>query len=826
MSDHTLFLSYASADLAEAEALEDWLKGPPRGFSVWRDRGSIPPGAPAYYASILEGIGASANFLVHLSPRWLRSRVSAQEIADASALGKKIVPVVHAAIPRDPSTPEGRARKNELFEALDGSPAKALLEPINWVWLSLREGEPLEAAPLTEALTTDFDWKRQHTLIVQRLAHWQSAQDSSALVRGAELASLMAAAFSGSPEREPRLTEAQRDFLLASQRQDAAERQRTEALHAGTHARSLAFAARERGEAEPDTALLLASAAATAAAAPEARSALGQLLHRHAGLTRVLHEHGANRPISGLAISPQGHWFASIDRKLAVNDERESQLLVHELHSGNRVSRQAIKGSFTAVAWGQRWLAAATRGSIGWLRWDEWKHRFRGNTPTALGDETAPDFLAFSPPSAGFDCGELLAWGTSWGELGVIRVGDHVHLRTRLAESASSDALTGLAWLADGRLLLAEGGRIVVRHPFALDQARELAAPGRVFSLSCVDNRWVASCATANGHALLFGEGDVVGGFRQVGPPDLAPLATWAGTGPQAEVLIGTRHARAGVGMVSLAGTAGGLSVLLEGEDAPISALAADATGQCIVAGDQLGRVWLWNRTRRSVLVTPSPSENLAPWPPKPARYLAPSPDFDIPADAFQTTTDPRGHHLYALVNGMGLHWKRWRRDAPKEPPETLLVLKWGDPDGDVAFSGLDRVVFVDDKDLVFMPVDAPEAHTLRSAHDNPIKRLVATPDLVASVACSFMDTSVDQLRLWAPTGEPLGLVTLPEHVLDMRIEPDGSRLQVLGASGQTWDVALDLGVWAAHATRMAGRSLTDEERRRFHTDTWRSSLG
>lgn len=130
MSDPTLFFSYASADLREAENLEAWLQAPPRAYTVWRDRSGIPPGAPDYYAPILEGIRSSANFLVQLSPRWLRSRVSAQEIADAHALAKKLVPVVHPAIPRDPTTAEGRARKSELFEALAGSSAKDLTDQL------------------------------------------------------------------------------------------------------------------------------------------------------------------------------------------------------------------------------------------------------------------------------------------------------------------------------------------------------------------------------------------------------------------------------------------------------------------------------------------------------------------------------------------------------------------------------------------------------------------------------------------------------------------------------------------------------------------------
>jgi hypothetical protein len=424
-----------------------------------------------------------------------------------------------------------------------------------------------------------------------------------------------------------------------------------------------------------------------------------------------------------------------------------------------------------------------------------------------------------------------------------------------------------------------------VRDPFALNGAREVAAPGRVFSLACVADRWVAACGAAEGHGLLFGVGDAAGDLRRVGPPDLAPLVAWAGTGPQAEVLIGSTSARTGVAMVTLATAGGESSVLLEGEAVPISALAADATGQFIVAGDVRGRVWLWDRARRSALtalcssareasirvaegrivllgaaldaaqqptagasadhvqapqmqLTPNIVARIADGSPDAASGvslvhlfdrqgdgLTPRATIDAQARVLQVALDPRSRYLYALVEDLGLHWRRWRLDDPARPPETLMLLHSGMPGRDVVFVGDERVVFADGDDLVFMPTDDPDAHTRRTAHDNPVKRLVSAADRVVSLACSFLDTRVDQLRLWAATGEPLGIVTLPENMVDMAIEPDATRVIALGASGSLWDVSLGIDVWSAHATRIAGRSLTAEERRRFHTDTWRARV-
>lgn len=291
-------------------------------------------------------------------------------------------------------------------------------------------------------------------------------------------------------------------------------------------------------------------------------------------------------------------------------------------------------------------------------------------------------------------------------------------------------------------------------------------------------------------------------------------------------------------------------ATLLQGEDAPITALAADATGEHIVAGDSQGRVWLWQRTRRSVLVSPAAD---APASPPPAAGPAPAPpgaagglqalqalydSLGIRARVLHAARDPQGHYLYALVEAPGLQWQRWRCSPPAsppagppasppgpapEPPETLVQLCGGEPHSPLAFVGHERVVFGDDQDLLFMPVDDPAACTRRSGHDNPVKRLLAAGDLVLSLACSFVDPAVDQLRLWAPTGEPLGLVTLPGQIVDWAIEPEARRLRVWSACGQSWVVALGIDAWAAQAQRMAGRGLGAEERRRYHLDTGRS---
>jgi hypothetical protein len=144
---------------------------------------------------------------------------------------------------------------------------------------------------------------------------------------------------------------------------------------------------------------------------------------------------------------------------------------------------------------------------IGWLKWGEWKERFPRYTHTALPDGAAPDFIVFSPASASFDDGDHLAWGTHTGDLGVIRVDDRSSVYRRVEGPAASDALTGLAWLDDGRLVSAEPGRLVVRDRRSLEPQSEIKAPGRVFAFTGGSGQWVACCSGPGGAGWWIGNG-------------------------------------------------------------------------------------------------------------------------------------------------------------------------------------------------------------------------------------------------------------------------------------------------------------------------------
>jgi WD40 repeat protein len=422
-------------------------------------------------------------------------------------------------------------------------------------------------------------------------------RDSGALLRGGELVELMAAALAGAPGRMPQLTEEQRAYLSESQRHEEAERQRVEGLYWDAQARGVAFAARERGEAQPDLALLLSAEGVAVAHVPEARAVLFDLLDRYASLSGVLRGHAVNRSVSGLAFSPDGRWLASIDEAAAVGDDRPSRLLVHELASGRTIKSVESDESLRALAWGSRWLACASRGSIGWLRYDDWKERFLGNTPTALEGDVLPEHLAFSPPESELEH-DWLAWGTQSGDLGLVRVADHARRQIQLGDSRSSEALTGLAWLPDGRLLTAEHGHLLIRSVPELEVTARIAALGKIYALATEGDEWVVSFNDGQRVGLLFGKGVEVKDFQRVSREGQGRAVALAAS----MVLAGSARRRTGVPAVELlAGI--DRTVLLAGEDQLISRLALSRDARFAAAGERRGGVWLWDRARRSHLV-------------------------------------------------------------------------------------------------------------------------------------------------------------------------------------------------------------------------------
>lgn len=161
---YDVFLCYAREDSDfAADQLRAALNA--RGQAVWLDV-DITGGA-TWRQRVKHGIEVCNALIFVISPDSVVSHACRQELDDAVALNKLIIPVVYREAPADQM------------------PAR--LADLEWVFL--READPATGMDrLVEALETDLEWRDQHTRVAGRAREWlDSGRDSSYLLRGSDL---------------------------------------------------------------------------------------------------------------------------------------------------------------------------------------------------------------------------------------------------------------------------------------------------------------------------------------------------------------------------------------------------------------------------------------------------------------------------------------------------------------------------------------------------------------------------------------------------------------------------------------------------------------
>ena len=295
------FISYARRDRAAVERLAAALKS--RGKDVWVDVEDILGGAD-WRARIKRGIEACKAFVFVLSPTSLASEHCRQELDQAIALNKLIIPVYHQEIDR-----------GDLQTAL-----------ADREWIFLRDSDDFESGlgKLVEALETDLAWRDQHTRIAGRTREWLDAgRDKSFLLRGSDLRDAETWLGRQANHREAATAE-QAEFIVQSRR-GASARQR--ALVAGigvglliavalavialvqrnraveqaniATARQLAAISQSQLSTNLDVAQLLAVKAYRTDPSPQTRSALMQAVTSSPHLVRYLPMGGQVAQLSG-----------------------------------------------------------------------------------------------------------------------------------------------------------------------------------------------------------------------------------------------------------------------------------------------------------------------------------------------------------------------------------------------------------------------------------------------------------------------------------------------------------------------------------------------
>jgi WD40 repeat protein len=195
-----VFVSYSRKDATFVGALGAALEA--RGHPAWIDQDDLPLSAE-WWEEIRSAITGADAFVFVISPESVASAVCRREIAHASDLGKRIVPI--------------------LLHDVDAGAAPETIASRNWITWSRYGDETAALDAVMATLDTDLEWTQAHTRLLRRATEWVNAdRETSFLLRGRDLqdaeAQLTAAA---DVTRTPQVTPLQSEYVVASRRASA-----------------------------------------------------------------------------------------------------------------------------------------------------------------------------------------------------------------------------------------------------------------------------------------------------------------------------------------------------------------------------------------------------------------------------------------------------------------------------------------------------------------------------------------------------------------------------------------------------------------------------
>jgi WD40 repeat protein len=269
------FVSYAREDINFARALYEALASD--GKDVWVDWEGILPTAE-WLEEIHSAIEAVHTFVFIISPASVASDVCLQELAHASGLKKRLVPVVCGEVATE-LVPES-------------------LRPLQWIFF--RPGDSFERSLglLKTVIDKDLDWLRMERRIGLRAGEWQrKGFDASLLLMGSELV-----------EARTWLAESDGDKSLVTELHVAYVKASAEAASA-QQSSELADLTLQLSDRHHDLALLLAVEATRVASTVEARASLLAAVQAHPHLDTWLR--GPGSPIISVAFSWSGGVIAA-----------------------------------------------------------------------------------------------------------------------------------------------------------------------------------------------------------------------------------------------------------------------------------------------------------------------------------------------------------------------------------------------------------------------------------------------------------------------------------------------------------------------------------
>ena len=436
--DPDVFLSYSRRDqefvLRLAKALEaaEW--------TVWVDTDDIPP-ASEWRDELTAGIRAAHTFVFALSPDSVKSEYCLWELAQAVALGKRLVPLVI----RDVDTaPEELASRQYIFMRADDDFDQALAE-------------------LDAALGTDLDWVRQHRHWLLESLRWDAqGRDRSMLARGRDLDAAEAWLARQADRTEPRPTQLQTEFLISSRAWEKrrlqivvgavgvalavsvalgvlALVQRNDARNQAAIARSreLALSATSQLSVDPERSLLLAREAVKARPTAEADNALRRAVFASRVRAQVpVETQRIGGLINDVTFSPDGKLIAAALQNGSVaivsstaREGARATVLPMPTPSAEDVCSQSTGGSGAVeVAFSEDGRFISAVNEQGWIQLWDWRRPSKPVTSTfCLGATSAPgpdqlvDVLfgakSFKPAAFAFASADTIALVESDGQV-------------------------------------------------------------------------------------------------------------------------------------------------------------------------------------------------------------------------------------------------------------------------------------------------------------------------------------------------------------------------------------------------------------------------
>lgn len=230
----SVFISYSRDDLDFSDQLDAALRL--TGFDTTLDRHGISGGED--WKSRLGNLIRDADTIAFvLSPSSARSEICAWEVAEATRLGKRIIPV--------PCRPLG-----------DISPPPQLAD-LNYIFFYPEPKLPGSGfgsglTRLVTALNTDLEWLREHTRYLQRATEWDAGgRPANRLLSGADIATAKAWA-ARRPKEAPEPTPLHLDFIRSSEswetQQQSEERKRLQEMARAQEERAKALADAEAAQ--------------------------------------------------------------------------------------------------------------------------------------------------------------------------------------------------------------------------------------------------------------------------------------------------------------------------------------------------------------------------------------------------------------------------------------------------------------------------------------------------------------------------------------------------------------------------------------------------